>query len=115
MLSGFPAFYSDGDVIFAQGDASADMYIIRSGGVRIMREGSSGDVEIARLGENDFFGEMGLFSPAPRSATAIAVGETEVDVVDKTTFLSVVQDPVVWQMLEKMSERIRQADEVFDS
>jgi len=54
---------------------------------------------------------MALFGDAPRSASAQADVETQLQVVDKDAFLSQVREPVVWTMLEKMSERIRQVDD----
>ena len=55
-LSHFPA----GKVLFREGDAGEDMYIIQSGRVAIKkRTGAHKDVTLAVLEKGDFFGEMG--------------------------------------------------------
>ena len=113
MLTGIPTTLQDGEIIFAQGNPAADMYLIVSGHVRIVRETGDEQFELARLGKGEFFGEMALFAPGPRSATAIAQGQMEVEVVDRTAFMAAVEDPVVRQILAKMSERLRLMDAAF--
>lgn len=114
MLSGIRMGFADGDVVFSQGDAAADMYVIRSGKVRIYRTHDGEETTLAVLGPEDFFGEMALFAPGLRAATAVAVGDTEVEAVDRPTFMSLIKDPVVWRILAKMSERVRTADEALE-
>lgn len=114
MLSGICMTFRDGDVVFSQGDAAADMYVIRSGRVRIFRTHDGDEVTLAVLGPDDFFGEMALFVPGSRAATAVAVGDAEVEVLDRPTFMSLIKDPVVWRILMKMSDRIRAADEALE-
>ena len=66
-LSHFPA----GKVLFREGDAGEDMYIIQSGRVAIKkRTGANKDVTLAVLEKGDFFGEMAVLERMPRSATA---------------------------------------------
>ncbi|MDH4139443.1 MAG: Crp/Fnr family transcriptional regulator [Coriobacteriia bacterium] len=113
MLGGIPHSYPDGHVFFTQGDGAADLYIIKSGFVRIVRETREGEVELAVLATGDFFGEMGLFAPGPRSATATAVGDVRVEVVDRPGFIAIVDEPMVLQMLDKMSRRLRRMDETL--
>ena len=113
MLVGIPHSYEDGRMVFLQGDPAADLYVIRSGTVRIVRSTAEGEIELAVLGDGDFFGEMGLFAPGPRSATAIAVGKVEVDVIDRPGFMAAINDPIIWEMFSKMSKRIRHTNEVL--
>jgi len=70
--------YADGETIFSTGDPSLGMYIIRSGTVHILREIPEAQSKlIAALTAGEFFGEMGLIDDSPRSATAVAHGNTE--------------------------------------
>lgn len=108
MLNGIPVRFSDGETIFAQGAGAADLFIIRSGRVRILRNSAGVESVLAELGDGDFFGEMALFKPGPRSAAAIAVGAVELEAVDRLTFLSAMDEPEVQGMLAEMARRIRE-------
>lgn len=78
--------YSDGQVIITEGVLSNRAYIINSGRVRISKRVNNKSVTVVMLGEGDIFGEMGLFQEAVRYASAIAVGDVELGVIDKKRF-----------------------------
>ncbi len=103
--------YQDGEIVFKEGDTAKEMYIIRSGKVKIFRNKEGRQVNLATLGPNDFFGEMALFRDNPRSASAQAVDDTELSAIDKGTFMSFIKEPIVWTILERMSDRIREVDD----
>lgn len=60
------------DVIFKKGDSGSSMYIIFQGEVKI----HDGDNVFAILGSHNFFGELALLDPEPRSASATATADT---------------------------------------
>ena len=103
--------YADGEVIFSQGDKGNELYIIRSGKVRIARTMEGKENLLAHLNPGEFFGEMALFTEEPRWASAQAVGESEIQVVTRDDLKRIIREPVVWTMLEKMSQRLRQIDD----
>ena len=96
--------------IFKQGDKGRDMFIIKSGSVEIVREKGDREVKLTTFSADDFFGEMALFSDAPRSATARAVADTLVEVLAKDEFRDQIGSPLAWRMLSEMSDRIRRVD-----
>ena len=63
--------FTAGTVIFRELDDSDALYIVEQGTVVVSKH-VSGDVDmvLTRFKPGDFFGEMGLFDNAPRSATA---------------------------------------------
>ena len=65
--------FTAGAVIFRELDDSDALYIVEQGTVVVSKH-VSGDVEmvLTRFDPGDFFGEMGLFDNAPRSASASA-------------------------------------------
>ncbi len=70
--------YVAGDVISREGDVSDSLFILASGTVEILREGTVESVERTRLAElaaPNYFGEMGLLTGQARFATAIAQGD----------------------------------------
>ncbi len=105
--------YSDGEVIFQEGETGNVMYVIQSGNVKITKKIESGEVEIATLHHGEIFGEMALFDRMPRSASAVAVGDARVLSVDKKKLFSTIsRDPtLMFKLLESMSQRIRKLDE----
>ncbi|MEM6822349.1 MAG: cyclic nucleotide-binding domain-containing protein [Verrucomicrobiota bacterium] len=65
----------DGDLLFKEGDASEDAYVVREGCLSITKSVEGSDEEIARLEVGEVVGEMGAIEGVPRSATARAVGD----------------------------------------
>lgn len=107
--------YSEGEIIFKEGDKGDHMYVIQSGKVKIIKKTVSGNLTIATLGSGDIFGEMALFDRLPRSATATASGDTRILTIDKKKlFQTMSRDPTLaFRILESMSQRIRRLDEEF--
>ncbi|HWR57530.1 MAG TPA: cyclic nucleotide-binding domain-containing protein [Thermodesulfovibrionales bacterium] len=105
--------YSDGEVIFKEGETGNVMYVIQSGKIKIIKKVESEEIAIATLHTGEIFGEMALFDRLPRSASAIADGNARVLSVDKKKLFSTIsRDPtLVFKLLESMSQRIRKLDE----
>lgn len=105
--------YSDGEIIFKEGDIGDVMYVVQSGQVDIIKNTPSGRIKIATLGSGDIFGEMAMFDKLPRSATAVVSGSARILTIDKKKlFSSINSDPtVVMKILESMSRRIRNINE----
>jgi len=63
--------FAAGTVIFRELDDSDALYIVEKGTIVVSKH-VTGDVDmvLTRFAPGDFFGEMGLFDNAPRSATA---------------------------------------------
>ena len=92
MLSGLPAnklkllafasdrvAFSDGDVLFEQGDAADSAYIVISGEADVLVSSgeSSPPSKVATLGPNSFVGDMAILCDIPRTATVKAVSKLE--------------------------------------
>src|ERR1700746_2916296 len=72
-----------GTIIFREGDAAQEMFVIKSGQVRIQL----GTRTLSELSADNIFGEMALIDSQPRSATAIAVTDVELVPVTERQFL----------------------------
>jgi len=109
--------YSDGAVIFRQGDTGNCMYVIQSGTIRIIGETEAGGFPIVTLGAGDIFGELALFDRLPRSATAVVEGEARLLHVDKAKLFSTIcKDPsCVLKIIESMCTTIRRLSTDFTS
>jgi CRP-like cAMP-binding protein len=65
--------YKSGETIFEQGSADTWLYFLVYGKVSLMKDGKP-VAQLQRRG--DIFGEMGALECAPRSASAVAAGDT---------------------------------------
>ena len=77
-----------GDVIFKQGDAAEELFIIQSGEVEIRL----GNRMLEKLSNYNFFGEMALIDSTPRSATAVAITDVKLVPVGEKQFLFLVSN-----------------------
>src|SRR5437867_1644334 len=78
----FLTHFEKGHVLFHEGDAGEDMFIIQSGKVAIKkRVKEGGDATLAILEKGDFFGEMALLERLPRSATAEVIEDGDLIVI----------------------------------
>jgi CRP-like cAMP-binding protein len=73
--------YAAGERIFEKGSAADGLYVVISGSVRIEDLVHGRQVEIARIGPGDFFGEVSLALHTARTRAARAAAGTEVLVV----------------------------------
>lgn len=72
-----------GDEIFSQGDRATGLYIIQTGTVKIHQLSEGGEsVEITRVGAGSHFGEMSFLDGEPRSASATAIEQSEIVVIN---------------------------------
>ena len=105
--------YKKGDYIFHEGDIGHELFIIKTGGVDVVKKVGEEEVLLARLGKNDFFGEMALFGNNKRSASIKANQESTLLVVTETVFKTQFKKVPQWfaGMFKVLIERIRKMDE----
>jgi CRP-like cAMP-binding protein len=75
--------YRDGETIFEEGSSGDWVYVVLSGAVEISKVVGDRKVVIRTLRPEEIFGELGFLGNVKRTATARAVGETTVGVVDQ--------------------------------
>lgn len=101
-------YFRKGEFIFRQGDPGDVMYALVDGEVEISVDGSQ--ISIVKQGE--VLGEMALIDKKPRSATAVALSDCKVVVIDEQRFNFLMQQTpmFVTQIMKVMSDRIRNMD-----
>jgi CRP-like cAMP-binding protein len=80
-----------GECAFKKGDPGDALYVVAEGEVAVLG-GESSDVELARLGEGAFFGEIALVARQSRSATVAATMATDLIAVDAEVLFDLVAD-----------------------
>jgi SulP family sulfate permease len=110
-------FLPAGAQVFRSGDASADLYLIRRGGVRISVALDSGKpLCLATFGRGHFFGDMAFLDRSPRSADALTTADTDLYVISRDRFDEVVHaQPLVGikifaRLARVLATRLRHTD-----
>jgi CRP-like cAMP-binding protein len=105
-----------GDVLFREGDRGDRLYVIGEGKIKLGLTSIDGRENLlAILGPGEMFGELSLFDPGPRTATATAVAETQLIALgheDLNTFLS-GRPAVATTMLAALARRLRRTNEAL--
>lgn len=101
--------YADGDLVFSEGDSGRDLFIVQRGAVEIRKQTAGGEIALARFGRGHFFGELALLHSIPRSASAVAVGDTRLIVLQPGGFLlKIRRDPTfAFEMIQQLSHRVK--------
>ena len=91
-----------GDVIFKQGDAGQELFIIKSGKVEIR----IGNRVLDTLSPGNIFGEMALIDSAPRNATAVPITDATLTAVSEKQFMFSIST-LALNIMRDMSRRLR--------
>jgi CRP/FNR family cyclic AMP-dependent transcriptional regulator len=75
-----------GAMVFEKESPGEALYIVLSGEVRIYDDSAGSEVEIARTGPGDFFGEMSLLADTTHTKNVQAVEDSELLVLMKDSF-----------------------------
>ena len=100
-----------GDLIFREGDEAHELFVIKSGQVRIQL----GNRTLTELRADDIFDEMALIDNEPRSATAVAITDVELVPVTEKQFLFLVgQTPYfALKVMRVLAQRLRATNKTF--
>jgi CRP/FNR family transcriptional regulator/CRP/FNR family cyclic AMP-dependent transcriptional regulator len=91
------------------------LYIVESGSVRIHVTGSQGtDLTLAVMNAGDFFGDMSLLDGKPRSASASAVTDSSLIILDRDHFTELVRKrpDAALAVLARVTQRLRGSDQM---
>ena len=105
--------FAEGQVLFREGDPADDVFRLLSGAVEILRELDGDPILLGKVGAGQFIGEMGVIENRPRSATARAASEVEVEILTPTEFLDqIASSPqAARELIQRLSQRLREADD----
>ena len=78
--------YGPGQAVVRQGEIGDTLYLVARGEVAVRVAVEAGEREVARLGRGALFGEMGVLTGEPRTATVVALGDAALLSVDRDAF-----------------------------
>jgi len=105
-----------GDILFREGDQGDRLYVIGEGKIKLGLTSVDGRENLlAVLGPGEMFGELSLFDPGPRTATATAIAETQLIALgheDLDSFL-LGRPAVAKNLLTALARRLRRTNETL--
>jgi CRP/FNR family transcriptional regulator, cyclic AMP receptor protein len=105
-----------GNILFREGDQGDRLYVIGEGKIKLGLTSVDGRENLlAILGPGEMFGELSLFDPGPRTATATAIAETQLLALsheDLDSFL-LGRPAVAANLLTALARRLRRANETL--
>ncbi|MBN2341765.1 MAG: Crp/Fnr family transcriptional regulator [Deltaproteobacteria bacterium] len=104
------------DVLFKAGDVGEEMYVIRSGSVRVVIRTPGGiEKTLAVLGPGEFVGEMSVLTNQARSATAVIEEDAELLVVGVKVLEEMIvhNTEIALRLVRKLASRLVAADSLI--
>jgi CRP-like cAMP-binding protein len=111
-----PQSIKKGNTLFQEGDAGDRLYIVTEGKIKLSHASGDGRESVLMvLGPGDMFGELSLFDPGPRTATAIAVTDSKVLGLGNTDLNPWLagRPEVAQKLLQALAHRLRRTNEAM--
>ena len=85
-------YLAPGEVLMREGDPADSLYILVSGRLRVLVKQLDGtETTVSEVGRNEVVGEMSIISDEPRSATVIAIRDSELLSFSRDNFEHIVE------------------------
>ena len=107
---------SRGQVLFKEGDEGNQLFVVVDGKLKLGTTSNDGRENLLSiLGPGDMFGELSLFDPGPRTATATAVVDSKLLTLANDQVIGWVKEhpQVSLQLLGRLAQRLRKANDVL--
>jgi CRP/FNR family transcriptional regulator, cyclic AMP receptor protein len=105
-----------GDVLFNEGEPGDSLYIVLSGKIKVGRRAADGRQNlIAVMGPSDMVGELSLFDPGPRTATATALTDSRLARLRKQSLRPWLSNrpEIAEQLLWVLARRLRRTNDAL--
>lgn len=107
-----PRTFEAGTTLFNEGDTGEELFLLVSGKVAVQHAGKT----LATLGPGSNFGEMAMLDDKTRSATIVALEQSEAMTVHRDAFFAMLRGnpmlamKILWNMLLRLSANLRAAN-----
>jgi HEAT repeat protein len=84
--------YTAGETIASEGELGDELHVVVDGEVRVVRDGATGEIEVARRAAGDVIGELSLITREPRVASLVAAGDVRTIRIGHREFESLLRE-----------------------
>jgi CRP/FNR family cyclic AMP-dependent transcriptional regulator len=108
--------YSRGETVFSEGEQGDTLYIVLSGKVKVGRRAADGrENMLSVMGPSDMFGELSLFDPGPRTATATVLTDARLASLAHSALRPWISDrpEIAEQLLRVLARRLRRTNDAL--
>ena len=107
--------YEVGDELIKEGTSGASAYFIAGGTCEVRRKRGGQNRRVAVLGPGDFFGELSILDPSPRTATVTAAEPVVVFVLSGYDFNSALKSNkgMALHLVKVLASRLRAQEDEF--
>jgi len=105
--------YERDSIILLEQESGTALFVILNGKVKVSRNSTDGkEVILTILNESDFFGEMAILDGLNRSASVIALEDSQLFIIQRNDFLNLLKTypDVSIALLQELTARLRAAD-----
>ena len=105
-------------IILLENEEGDTLFTIIKGKVKVTAFSEHGkEVIFSILYDGDFFGDMSLLDGKPRSASVVAIEDSEVRLIRRQDFFRLLEKhpQIALKLLEELTSRLRKADERIES
>lgn len=100
-----------GELLFKQGDPPDEVYLVKSGKIEIFVNDGESKKRLNIVTEGEFLGEMAIIDGRPRSASAAALEDSTVIIIDRKSLLKQIEeDPLLGALITTLVRRLREMD-----
>lgn len=112
-MSAIQKLFKSGEVLFTEGEPSRSLFIVRKGAISIRKMKGRNYVEVAKIQANEVIGELSFFDRLPRSATAVAIMDSEVLELSFEAMEKIYQSipDYMKTIVAALADRLRKANE----
>lgn len=116
LLARFGKRFSGGEVIFREGEAGGEAFLLQEGRVRLIKRIRGVERNLMVLRPGDLFGESAFIPGALRTSTAIALSDGASLALDHATFQNLIENnkSVASRVVQQLVLRLRDAEDQIE-
>jgi CRP-like cAMP-binding protein len=108
--------FATGQTLFEEGKPAREAFVLQEGRVRLLKRVAMSDRSLAVVKSGELFGEVALLPGSNYGSTAVALTDTVVLALDRSTFRGLVDThpPIAARAIDQLVRRLRDAEDQIE-